>query len=230
MELFLPSLLVLLIAAGVVFVALPRFGPATLAVLSLALLVFGVYQHMNTFGTEYRLSTWQLMFSSFTPFLMLGAVLAVIAIYFLFLSPFGAAKTNNTAIEIPNLPEPETATNAITETINKGLQGLGLGNKGNNNSRTNVASPNNKKNNTGEGIVQQANQAVTKAANQVTNLGKNILAGLKNTVGAVTGQAPAPSPAPTVPNAPKIANNMKRPNLAGEPRVVSGLPFPLSQA
>lgn len=237
MELFLPSLLVLLIAAGIVFVALPRFGPATLAVLSLALLVFGVYQHMNTFGTEYRLSTWQMMFSSFTPFLMLGAVLAIIAIYILFLSPFGAAKTNNTAFELPNLPEPESATNAVTETINKGLQSLGLGNKGNNNSRNNAEKPNNRKNNTGagQGIVQQANQAVTKATNQVTNLGKNIMAGLKNTMGAITGQAPTPGATPTptpspAPTVPRVPNNMKRPNLAGEPRVVSGLPFPLSQA
>ena len=130
MELFLPSLLVLLIAAGIVFVALPRFGPATLAVLSLALLVFGVYQHMNTFGTEYRLSTWQTGFSGFTPFIMLGGIFIVMAIYLLFLSPFGG---KNTAVALPEMPElpsvekmpsPESATNAVTEGINKGLQGL----------------------------------------------------------------------------------------------------------
>ena len=163
MELFLPSLLVLLIAAAVIFVVLPRFGPVTLAIISLALLVFGVYQHMNTFGAEYRLSTWQTSLSGFAPFIMLGGIFVIVILYFLFLSPFGGKNTAEAAAmpSLNNMPSAESATNAVTEGINKGLQGLagvvGLGAN---------AKQNNKKNNVNAAPNGTGNAGIAAAANK----------------------------------------------------------------
>lgn len=139
MELFLPSVIVLLLAAAVVFFVFPRFGPATLAIISAILLAFGLYQHYTTFGTEYRFSTWQMV--SFAPYLLVGGLLVVIAAFLLYTLPVGAAAANT----VPNVPLPtvedmppaNTSTNMLTQAINKTLNTannlFNNANKGNNN-------------------------------------------------------------------------------------------------
>lgn len=120
MELFLPSVLVLLVAAAVVFFVLPQFGPATLAVVSAVLLALGLYQHYTTFGPEYRFSTWQLV--SFAPYLLIGGLLVVIAIFLLYTIPVSGAVLPN--VELPtiaNMPSANTSTNGVTEFINNSL-------------------------------------------------------------------------------------------------------------
>lgn len=214
MELFLPSLLVLLIAAAVVFYALPQFGPATLAVLSLALLVFGVYQHINTFGAEYRLSTWQMSFSTFTPFIMLGGIFFVIAIYFLFITP---ASEGATAVEMPTIskmPSAESATNAITKGINTTLktasEALGLGNNNNSgNANKGEGNKGNGSSNKGNRINNNNNNANENNNSYIQQMMEKLGMG-KNNNG-------------------KVSNNLKKPNVSGEPRMVPGLPYPLSQ-
>jgi hypothetical protein len=139
MELFLPSVIVLLLAAAVVFFMLPRFGPATLALVSAALLGLGLYQHYTTFGTEYRFSTWQ--FVTFAPYLMIGGLLLVIAIFLLYTIPVAGAAAAAAVpnIEIPgisNMPPANTSTNVVTSAINNSL-----------NTAANLFGVNNKKNN-----------------------------------------------------------------------------------
>jgi hypothetical protein len=120
MELFLPSVIVLLLAAAVVFFLLPQFGPATLAVVSAALLGLGLYQHYTTFGTEYRFSTWQLV--SFSPYLLMGGLFVVIAIFLLYTIPVsGPAVPNVDLPTISNMPSANTSTNGVTEFINNSL-------------------------------------------------------------------------------------------------------------
>jgi hypothetical protein len=138
MELFFPSVIVLLLAAAVVFFVFPRFGPATLAIISAVLLAFGLYQHYTTFGTEYRFSTWQLV--SFAPYLMVGGLLLVIAIFLLYTLPVGTANTAPT-VNVPtveDMPPANTSTNMLTSGINKTLNTaagmFNAGNKRNNNS------------------------------------------------------------------------------------------------
>jgi hypothetical protein len=171
MELFIPSVLVLLLAAAVVFFVFPRFGAPTLALISVVLLVFGVYQHMNAFGTEYRLSTWQMSLMSYAPFVMIGGLLIVITFYLLALSPLGGA-TAPSIPEIPSvaeMPSANTATNVVTEGVNNALKGitnvtgnvaaavgLGNGNKGNKGN--------------GEGIVNNAVKGVGNAVNNEKNM------------------------------------------------------------
>lgn len=50
MEFFLPGIAALLIAGLIVFLVLPRLGAPVLAALSLALLAYGIYNHMQLFS------------------------------------------------------------------------------------------------------------------------------------------------------------------------------------
>jgi hypothetical protein len=138
MELFLPSVIVLLLAAAVVFFVIPKFGPATLAIISAVLLAFGLYQHYRTFGSEYRFSTWQLV--SFSPYLLIGGLLVVIAIFLLYTLPVSSAAANTGPIinlpTIDAMPPANTSTNVVTNMINNTL-----------NTAANVFSMNKKNNN-----------------------------------------------------------------------------------
>jgi hypothetical protein len=131
MEFFLPSILVLLVAAAIVFFVIPRFGPLVLAVVSLVLLGIGIYNHYSMFQNEYRLSTWQLGAVAYAPYLLIGAVILMIILYLTYLLPSGsAASANNTPANANanvkantiNLPPPETATNVITEGANNAIR------------------------------------------------------------------------------------------------------------
>ncbi len=232
MELFVPSVLLLLIAAAVVFFVLPKFGPTVLAILSVGLLAYGLYAHANTFQNEYRLSTWQNSIASYAPYLMVGGLLVVIAIYFLFLSPFGKGNAAATAPEMPEvptineMPPANTATNALTGGINSALKGManvatgaaaatGLaGNKGANRANNKGAAP----------TMEAAQQAIaapaaalTGAANAAKNAAKNALAGLTGFANRLTGNGNASKP------------NAGRPNLPRSNANKGPLGFPLSQ-
>ena len=139
MELFLPSVIVLLIAAAIVFFLLPKFGPATLAIISAVLLVMGLYQHYSTFQTEYRLSTWQ--FTAFSPYYLIGGLLVVLAIFFLYTIPVGtASQAEVPTIEMPtisNMPSANTSTNVITGAINRSLNNAANLFNGNTNKNSN---------------------------------------------------------------------------------------------
>jgi hypothetical protein len=205
MELFIPSVLILLLAAAVIFFVLPRFGAATLAIISVALLVFGVYQHMNSFGTEYRLSTWQLGLMSYAPYIMIGGLLLVIGFYLVSISPLGKANTTApTMPEMPSIaemPNANSATNAVTAGVNNALKGItnvagnaaaaiGMGNaaKANNKGVGNaLAAP-------AVAAVNQAAAAANTAVNGVTKAANSALTGLTNAVSSVantlTGNKP----------------------------------------
>jgi hypothetical protein len=207
MEFFIPSVLILLLAAAVIFFVLPRFGAPVLALISVALLVFGIYQHMNAFGTEYRLSTWQLGLVSYAPYVMVGGLLVVIAFYLLTVSPFGRPANGTTAPSMPNIPsvaempKAETATNMVTAGLNNALKGV-----------TNLA---------GNAVAAVGlGNAANKAANNKGFLG-NATAGLTNAAtgiaNAITGNTGA-----------KNTNN--KGNSGGNKGFrIPGLNFPLSQ-
>jgi hypothetical protein len=192
MELFIPSVLILLLAAAIIFFVLPRFGAPVLALISVGLLVFGIYQHINSFGNEYRLSTWQLNFMSYAPFLMIGGLLLVIAFYLISISPFGKAGT--TAPNMPEMPtiaempNANTATNTVTAGVNNALKGI-----------TNVAgnaaaavglAANNKGSGNAVAAVNQvaaaANTAANKAMNGVTKAANTAVTGLTNAAKGIT--------------------------------------------
>lgn len=209
MELFIPSVLILLLAAAVIFFVLPRFGAPVLAIISVGLLAYGLYEHMNAFHNEYRLSTWQSGLMTYAPYVMVGGLLVVIAFYLLSISPLG--KPSTTAPNMPEIPtvaempKAETATNAVTAGVNNALKGaqnamgnaaaaLGLGNAAKNN----------------KGVANAANKVANQAANGLGNLAS----GIKNTFSSLTGN-----------NNNKGNSN----NNTGNKGRIPGINFPLSQ-
>jgi hypothetical protein len=215
MELFIPSALLLLLAAAVIFFVLPRFGAPVLALISLGLLIYGVREHMNAFGTEYRFSTWQLGLISYAPYVMVGGLLFVIAFYLLSMSPFGKAGTT-AAVEMPTvaeMPKAETATNTVTAGVNNALKGAknALGNAAAAVGLGNAAKAANNKG-AGNEIAKKANEAATGVANS-----------LKSALSSLTGNNKKGNN-----NNNNNNNNNSGGNNTSRSRV-PGLNFPLSQ-
>lgn len=112
MEFFIPSLLLFLIAMVISFALAPNLSPIILAVLSIALLVFGVYHHYNMFASEYRLSTWQESLKIYAPAIMIGAI-----ILYIMYSIFGFFSSGYVPLpQIPKLEVPELPS--VTNTFN----------------------------------------------------------------------------------------------------------------
>jgi hypothetical protein len=114
MELFLPSIAVLLVASLIVFLVLPRIGAPVLAILSLVLLIFGVYNHYYLFYSEYRFSTWQERLKFYGPFIIIGALILSILSYMGFL--FGTGSAN--ILPASNLPANTSASAVVNDTAN----------------------------------------------------------------------------------------------------------------
>lgn len=117
MEIFLPSILIVLLAGVVVFTILPRFGPLVLTVVAIILLMFGVYHHYHLFYDEYRLSTWQTTSTFLAPALVLGVALFFILGYIL--SFFGSGiPVPKVADVVPDVGEAvSNIVNTATETV-----------------------------------------------------------------------------------------------------------------
>ena len=149
MEVFIPSLLIFLLAIGITFAIAPKFTPLVVALLSIAFLTFGVYQHYKMFASEYRLSTWQQGLKIYAPAVMIGAIIIFIIYAILAFFTKGAVPIP----PIPNItgPSENSATNQIVESLNK------IGNVFTN---------------TGTNIVNQVNNTINKVNNR-SNSGNN---------------------------------------------------------
>lgn len=121
MELFLPSILAFLIAAGFTFAVIPKLSPMIIAILSIVLLILATYHHFSLFSSEYKLSTWQDILKSYAPgvFIIVLIIFIIIAILGFFGGPSVPVPSLPT---IANLPPANTSTNLFTETINNGLR------------------------------------------------------------------------------------------------------------
>ena len=132
MELFVPGLIILIIAGFYVFLVLPRLGPMVLAVVSLLALVLAGINHYSMFYNEYKLSTWQFTLAAYTPWVILGLALITMisAIMFMFAGSEGTAKVMNavstpmeaiqTAVgnSVSSMPSANSATNPLTAALN----------------------------------------------------------------------------------------------------------------
>lgn len=82
MQLFLPSLLSILLIALFAFAVIPQFGPVSLGIVSLVALVGTIAHHAYMFKDEYAASTWQTMIGAYAGYITLGVAILV-AIFFL---------------------------------------------------------------------------------------------------------------------------------------------------
>ena len=75
MELFIPSIVVLVLGALISFFLLPRMSPYVLGMLCLAMFALGVWQHYSMFPYEYRASMVTDIIKQYSGFIMLLAVI-----------------------------------------------------------------------------------------------------------------------------------------------------------
>ena len=114
MELFLPSILVFILAALIVMIVIPNFSPLIIVILSVILLTAGTYQHFQLFWNEYRTSQWQTTLKIFAPGIIIAAVF-----FYIFIAGTTVLTSGASASMPPmELPPASTATNSFTSAIN----------------------------------------------------------------------------------------------------------------
>jgi hypothetical protein len=170
MELFIPSIATLLIMALIVFLIIPRIGAPILAVLSIVLLSYAVYNHMQLFYPEYRYSTWQDKLKQYASFIIVGVLVLLILLYLGFIfTTQGANALPAAAVPVGNATEVVNTANTV---INKaGNAAAAVGNVAGNVAAAagNVAAA-------AGNVVGKVTEAVGNVANKAANvvgLGKN---------------------------------------------------------
>jgi hypothetical protein len=114
MDFFIPSLFVLLLAGILVFLLIPRFGLVSMIIISIILLFFAVSHHINMFKSEYTLSTWPMLLSTYGPYFVLGSLLLFILVFIF--SSFGSASVP--VPEMPSMPNTASITSSANSIIN----------------------------------------------------------------------------------------------------------------
>jgi len=113
MQLYLPSLFLLLLA-GAVIAIVPKISPLVIAVLSSIALVYVAYSHYNTFKTEYSNISMSAVIRLLAPYIILGAILFFITGYLLYL--FKRNKTPSLPDQ-GSAPSAQSATNPLTYAV-----------------------------------------------------------------------------------------------------------------
>lgn len=116
MELFLPSILISILAILVVILLIPKFSPLIIVIIASILLYVATTQHLNMFWDEYRQSTWQESLKLFAPGIMIAAV--VIFVLYGILSFFSTGVVPIPSMPSMEMPNANTATNPVTAAIN----------------------------------------------------------------------------------------------------------------
>lgn len=129
MELFLPGVIVLLLAAFFIFLIIPRFGSTILVGASVLALMMGLYNHITMFGSEYRLSTWQMGLAASAPWfvLFLSFLFVIGALQHIFSGSSNGPSiaeqiSNSVKSSVTNMPSAQSATNPITSLVNTAIE------------------------------------------------------------------------------------------------------------
>ena len=104
MELFIPSLIVLVLGAIVCFAVLPKMSPYTLAVTAMILFGLGVYQHYSMFPYEYSREQLMLTVQGYAPFIMLGAVILAVVVGIMLAFGVAPPAVTNAVASMPAMP------------------------------------------------------------------------------------------------------------------------------
>jgi hypothetical protein len=140
MELFIPSLLVLILGGIVFAVLLPRFSLHTLGLVSVGLFLLGLYQHWKTFPYEYSMSETRVLLKDYAPFITL--LVTILALVGMAMQMSGGSGNSGAALmaalpampampALPEMPEmPEMPALNIPKMPN--IANMGMGRPGNN--------------------------------------------------------------------------------------------------
>ena len=153
MEFFIPGLLLFLVSILVTFIIIPKFTPLIVAILSIAFLSYGVYDHYKMFASEYRLSTWQESLKVYAPAIMIITILLYIIYAILAFFTSGS-------VPVPLAPSiTESNQSSVTNQIAKSL-----------NKVANVFTNNTNNRNTKNGsLLNQVSNTLNNTMNTVTN-------------------------------------------------------------
>ena len=80
MELFIPSLLILLIAGLLSFLVIPRLSVPIVLILSLIILAVVMRNHYYVFYSEYRYQTWTDQLKEYAPYIVIAVLIIFIFI------------------------------------------------------------------------------------------------------------------------------------------------------
>ena len=125
MELFIPSLALIVLSATILLFVFPKLTPIMLASIAGVALTYAVYHHYMMFGSQYSSMTWVTSIQAMAPYIMVGTVLIFNNGYLLFMAKTGRQAT---MARIPRLPSSTSATNPVTRVINEGLNAAGNNN------------------------------------------------------------------------------------------------------
>jgi hypothetical protein len=78
MELFMPSLVMLLLGVAVAYFLVPKLAPNVLMIVGSVLLAWAVYNHATKFGiTEYERATWYYKIAQYSGMIVFGIILLI---------------------------------------------------------------------------------------------------------------------------------------------------------
>jgi uncharacterized protein involved in response to NO len=123
MEFFLPSILLMLVACLISMFFVPNFTPAVIAMVAIALMVFGVYNHYITFSDEYNIMQWADAGKQIAPTLITGLVIVLMGGYIIYM--FSSGGMPRLPMPPNSIPPPSTATNPMTEGIGNAMEAMG---------------------------------------------------------------------------------------------------------
>lgn len=119
MELFLPSLFVILLAILVVLYVIPNQSGFVLGIVAVALLAITIYQHVSLFKMDYERMTWVDTVKQQAPLIMVSAVVTILIGYVLLLTGKGpAANIQNRVAEVYTPPANNGARNNAAKNNN----------------------------------------------------------------------------------------------------------------
>ena len=123
----MPGIIVVLLAAFFIFLIIPRFGATILVGASVLALCMAMYNHLSLFGSEYRLSTWQMGLAASAPWLvlLLSFIFVIGALQHIFSGSGPSISeqiSNSVKNSLYNMPSAESATNPITSIVNTAIE------------------------------------------------------------------------------------------------------------
>lgn len=175
MEFFLPGLLLFLVAILCTYFLAPHVTPMVAAILSMAFLLYGVYDHSRLFASEYRLSTWQETLKIYSPFLMVGAI--ILYLIFGMVSIFSGVSVPSVSmpnVSLPSVSLPNVSLPNMSSTLNSATNQLSRSYNNVTQSLTNAANTiSNTASNVGNSLSNYYNKNSTSMQNtSVKNLGE----------------------------------------------------------
>lgn len=179
MELFIPSLVVLILGALFGFVLLPKLSPYVLGGLAIAMFGLGLWQHYTMFPYEYKVSMATEVLKEYSGFIMLVAIIFAGTVSVLYMHGGNPPAAGDVMPELPAMP------NMMGPSNNAKNNSGGIFNLGGNNAKP--------ANGAANGMLGAVTNAFNGVKNAVTNGVTNATGNAKPTNNAKKNNLASPS-------------------------------------